>query len=74
VGNDGKQQYITSVYNLDVILSVGYRVNSPNATRFRRWANEILKSYIIKGYAIHQRFERLEQRVGEAEDKIAKKM
>jgi len=70
MGNDGKQQYITFVYNLDMILSVGYRVNSPNATRFRRWANEILKAYIIKGYAINQRFENLEQRVAQTEEKI----
>lgn len=39
-------------YNLDMILSVGYRVNSKNATRFRRWANSVLKDYLIKGYAV----------------------
>ena len=47
MGNDGKQMYNTKYYNLDVILSVGYRVNSKNATRFRQWANRILKDYII---------------------------
>ena len=41
-------------YNLDMILSVGYRVNSRNATAFRRWATKILKDYLIKGYAINQ--------------------
>ena len=41
-------------YNLDMIISVGYRVNSKNATSFRRWATSILKQYLIKGYAINQ--------------------
>jgi hypothetical protein len=58
------------IYNLDAILSVGYRVNSINATAFRQWANRILKEYILKGYAISQRFERLEYRVAENEKKI----
>ncbi len=43
MGNDGKQIYQTKYYNLDAILSVGYRVNSHNATLFRRWANKVLK-------------------------------
>lgn len=42
----------TSIYNLDVIISVGYRVHSPQGVRFRRWANSILKEYLVKGYAI----------------------
>ncbi|MDR0864059.1 MAG: virulence RhuM family protein [Candidatus Symbiothrix sp.] len=70
VGNDGKQMYQTKYYNLDAILSVGYRVNSINATLFRQWANRILKEYILKGYAVNQRFERIEQRVTETEKKI----
>ena len=45
----------TTLYNLDVIISVGYRVKSLNGTKFRIWANSILKQYIIKGYAIDQR-------------------
>lgn len=52
VGNDGKQHYQTTYYNLDAILSVGYRVNSKNATQFRIWANKVLKEYLIKGYAV----------------------
>lgn len=40
-------------YNLDMILSVGYRVNSKNATQFRIWANKVLKEYLIKGYAVN---------------------
>ncbi len=57
-------------YNLDAILSVGYRVSSAQATKFRQWANKVLKDYILKGYAINQRFERLEQRVANTEEKI----
>ena len=41
-------------YNLDMVISVGYRVNSKNATRFRQWATSILKQYLIKGYVIDQ--------------------
>jgi hypothetical protein len=55
MGNDGKQVYSTKYYNLDVILSVGYRVNSKNATRFRQWANRVLKQFLIKGFAINDR-------------------
>ena len=43
-----------SYYNLDVIISVGYRVNSQNATQFRIWANKVLKEYLVKGYAVNQ--------------------
>lgn len=47
-------------YSLDVIISVGYRVKSRRGTDFRRWANKILKEYLLRGYAINQRIERLE--------------
>ena len=57
-------------YNLDMIISLGYRVKSMIATRFRRWANSVLKEYLLKGYAVNQRFERLEQRVSQTEEKI----
>jgi hypothetical protein len=70
VGNDGKQQYQTKYYNLDAILSVGYRVNSINATSFRRWASRVIKDYLLRGYAINPRLERIEQRVTETEKKI----
>ena len=70
MGNDSKQTYQTKYYNLDAILSVGYRVNSRNATLFRKWATQILKDYMLKGYAINQRFERIEHRVTETEKKI----
>ena len=54
MGNDDRQSYNTKYYNLDAILSVGYRVNSKNATRFRQWANSVLKQYLVKGYAINE--------------------
>ena len=57
-------------YNLDMIISVGFRVNSINATRFRQWANSVLKDYLLHGYAVNQRFERLEQRVAKTEEQI----
>ena len=57
-------------YNLDAILSVGYRVSSRNATKFRQWANRVLKDYLLKGYSVNQRIERLEQRVTQTENKI----
>ena len=63
MGNEGKQTYNTKYYNLDVILSVGYRVNSKNATRFRQWANCVLKQYLIKGYAINERIRK--EQIGE---------
>ena len=47
MGNDGNQRYTTKYYNLDAILSVGYRVNSRNATIFRQWANKVLKEYLL---------------------------
>lgn len=61
---------IQKYYNLDMILSVGYRVNSRNATSFRRWANSVLKEYLLRGYAINPRLEQLEQRVTRTEEKI----
>ena len=57
-------------YNLDVIISVGYRVKSMRGTQFRQWANSVLKDYLLRGYAINQRFERLEQRVSKTEEQI----
>ncbi len=53
---EGFEQIKEAVYyNLDVIISVGYRVKSVNGTRFRQWATAILKQYIIKGYAVNQK-------------------
>ena len=55
MGTDKDQTYETKMYSLDVIISVGYRVKSINGTKFRIWANSILKQYLTKGYAIDQR-------------------
>lgn len=67
--SDGKD-YHTQYYNLDVIISVGYRVKNIRGTRFRQWANSVLKEYLLHGYAINQRFEQLEQRVTKTEEQI----
>ena len=57
-------------YNLDVIISVGYRVKSIYGTRFRQWATRILKDYLLKGYAINRRIEQLEKTVADHTEKI----
>ena len=67
--SDGKK-YKTKYYNLDVIISVGYRVKSLRGTQFRQWANKVIKNYLMKGYAVSQRFERLEYRMAKTEEKI----
>jgi len=59
------------IYNLDVIISVGYRVKSQRGTQFRIWANNVLKEYLMKGYAINNRIERLENKVYSLEQKTA---
>jgi hypothetical protein len=51
------------IYNLDVIISVGYRVKSKQGTQFRIWANKILKDYLLKGYAVNKRIDRIEDNV-----------
>ncbi len=61
-GSDNKI-YQVDYYNLDVIISVGYRVKSQRGTQFRIWANQILKEYLLKGYTINQRIEVIEQRM-----------
>lgn len=66
--NDGKK-YKTKLYNLDVIISVGYRVKSKTGTHFRIWANQVLKDYLLKGYAINHRVEMLERKVNTLEKK-----
>ena len=53
-GLDGKI-YQTQYYNLDMIISVGYRVNSKRGVEFRKWANNVLKEYLVKGYSINQK-------------------
>ena len=53
VGNDGKQTYNTKYYNLDMIISVGFRVNSKKAIKFRIWANKIIKDYMVQGFVLN---------------------
>lgn len=67
--SDGKT-YQVDYYNLDVIISVGYRVKSIRGTQFRQWANKILKDYLLKGYTVNHRLNQLEQRVAQTEEKI----
>lgn len=57
-------------YNLDMVLSVGYRVKSDRGIKFRQWANKVLKDYLLKGYSVNNRIEKLEQRVAKTEEKI----
>lgn len=57
-------------YNLDAILSVGYRVNSKRGTQFRQWANRVLKDYLLKGYAINNRINRLEDNLESLKNKV----
>ncbi|MBP5591840.1 virulence RhuM family protein [bacterium] len=64
------QTHLTEYYNLDVIISVGYRVKSNRGVEFRKWATSVLKDYLLKGYSINQRIERLENRVSKTEEKI----
>ena len=59
-----------ALYSLDVIISVGYRVKSVIGTRFRQWANKVLKEYLLRGYAVNERIERLEQKVLKHDEQI----
>lgn len=74
---EGNRQVLRDVeyYNLNVIISVGYRVKSQQGTAFRIWATEILKDYMLKGYAINQRLismeERIDKRIGAIENTLA---
>ena len=75
MGHDGLQQYETVMYNLDVIISVGYRVKSQRGTAFRIWATKVLKEYMLRGYAINQRLlameEHMNKRIGRIENTLA---
>jgi hypothetical protein len=72
VQNEGGRQIKRkiSVYSLDVIISVGYRVKSQRGTQFRIWANKVLKDYLLKGYAINQRIDRIENKLLEHDQKF----
>ena len=72
---DGKR-YRTKIYNLDVIISVGYRVKSPIGTRFRQWANAVIKQYLLQGYSVNRHLialqENMDKRMTRIEDTQAK--
>ena len=67
--SDGKT-YNIEYFNLDAILSVGYRVNSKRGTQFRIWANKVLKDYLMKGYAINNRMNRLEDKMEQIDARL----
>ena len=72
VQKEGNREVVRHIeyYSLDVILSVGYRVKSTRGIEFRRWANRVLKEYLLRGYVVNQRIEKLEQRMAQTEQKI----
>lgn len=72
VQQEGKRKVKRKIalYNLDVIISVGYRVKSQRGTQFRIWANKILKDYLLKGYAINQRVDKIEKKLIEHDQKF----
>ena len=76
MGNDSKQRYATTYYNLDAIISVGYRVNSINAIAFRRWATNVLRDYLLQGYSVNRHLialqENMDKRMTHIEDIQAK--
>ena len=61
MGIEGDQTYEYTMYNLDVIISVGYRVKSIRGTQFRQWANKVLKEYLLHGHALNYKFELIEE-------------
>ena len=67
--SDGKT-YQVDYYNLDVIISVGYRVKSLRGTQFRQWANKVLKDYLLRGYSVNQRLEQIDTRIEKHEKQI----
>ena len=67
--SDGKT-YQVDYYNLDVIISVGYRVKSHRGTQFRQWANKVLKEYLLKGHVINYRLEQMDTRIQKHERQI----
>jgi len=60
------------LYNLDVIISVGYRVKSKQGTQFRIWANQILKDYLLRGYSLNNRMNRIEDNIQELNEKVGR--
>jgi hypothetical protein len=65
-----KKKTITKYYNLDVIISVGYRVKSKKGTKFRIWATQVLKNYLLKGYAIHRQIDDIKNMSNNHENRL----
>ncbi len=65
-----KVERLIEYYNLDIIISVGYRVKSKQGTQFRIWANKILKDYLLKGYALNNRMNRIEDNIEQLTQKV----
>ena len=72
VRQEGKRQVVRTItyYNLDAIISIGFRVNSKRGIQFRQWANKVLKEYLLKGYSVNRRLTDLEHTVAEHSKKI----
>ena len=72
VRQEGKRQVtrVLAYYNLDAIISIGFRVNSKRGIQFRQWANKVLKEYLLKGYSVNRRLTELEHTVAEHSRKI----
>jgi len=72
VQKEGERNVIRQIeyYNLDMVLSVGYRVKSQRGIEFRHWANQVLKDYLLKGYSINHRIEQLEKTVARHDEHI----
>ena len=77
MGKEGDQPYEYTAYNLDVIISVGYRVKSKRGTKFRQWANKVLKEYLLRGYSINQNLKEVhiqlythDKRISALEEKV----
>ena len=69
---EGEREVFRNIkyYNLDVIISVGYRVKSQSGTKFRQWANGVLKEYLLRGFVVNHRIDRLESKVVEIDQKF----
>ncbi len=75
VGNEGKQTYNTKYYNLDMIISIGFRVNSKKAIKFRTWANKIIKDYMVQGFVLNdERFMKANKRDQEYFQKLLERI
>lgn len=74
VRQEGNRTIVRQIpfYNLDMIISVGYRVNSIRGTRFRQWANKVIKDYMLKGYAVNQRLLNIEDQLASQQKQLAK--